>query len=496
MKSLLKITVLLVFVFCTESLQAQAATKPESATKMEAASEAKDVKKAETAGKIYDLPDNGITIVLRAPASPSYQLVKISKGILGKTEPEIVKGLKVSLPKNTSVRFIVDQVNTLLYDVRIIVDEDAQQSEATSKESAKFPIDEALESIKKAQGVVQCSCVQDKDKVGKVLDTLKVHVENIKELHIALSTLLYETEVPSFYNEPVNNFDQIKVKAKKKTRELLKLEVGTSQEIKAHASNVIRITRETCVNKVPEVLEHLPENLSDSSNPIAAVFVQVATKLEAIEKAKWLQREAQDRLLTDQIKYTCIFIPKEANAQLKAVPPRVVTVIRAVGLRGLKTTTGLFISELRDENYVMRGDKIAQGSIDRWSKALGFLVHLPFYTRDLRQFRYALALSGGLPTQVSVTDNSVSLGPGPATVGVSLLFAGPESDSLISLTGGFMVKSVKRLKGYSVGDTYPLDQVKSPDDLTEKVNRFGVFAAVTFSYDIFNLLHFNVTEKE
>ena len=46
-----------------------------------------------------DVPDKGCVIVLRAPTSESYQLVKFSKGRDGKIQPKLLQGLTVSLPK-------------------------------------------------------------------------------------------------------------------------------------------------------------------------------------------------------------------------------------------------------------------------------------------------------------------------------------------------------------------------------------------------------------
>ena len=517
-KSLLKITILLVFVFSTGSLQTEAiaennnssgnteVTTPggEVAGTTQASTKAGDAENkaaseangetTEKAGRIYSVPDNGVTIVLRAPTSANYQLVKQSKGILGKTESETIQGLKVSLPENTPVRFIVDQVNTLLYDVRITVDEGGQQLKATSDEKPdKFPIDKALACIASAQKVIQCSSEADKCEAQKPLLTLKNSVEIIKNLHIELNTILYQTEGPLFYSNPVDNFAKIKTDAKEKTKELLGAKISNAQHIRHHAADTIRTVREAYANKIPEVLTHLPTNASDPIHSIAVVFEQIAAKLDMIEKTEWFQKGTRDRLLIDRIKYTCVFIPKEANARLKAIPPFVVTVIRKVGLQDIKVTVGPFMSDLRDENYVVRENKIVQGRMDRWSKQLGFLVHLPVYSNDFRRFRYAFALSAGLPTQVGIANDTITFGPGPATIGVSLLFAGPSSDSLISLTGGVMVKSVKRIKGYSVGDPY--GPGKSLDDLTKKVNRLGVFGAITFSYDVFNLLNVKVVES-
>ena len=481
-KSLLKITVLLVCIFCTASFQTEAATKDVRAP------ETNDNKETKTAGKIYDLPKDGVTIVLRAPTSGNPQLVKFFKGLSGETQSEILKGLRVSLPKDTSVRFIVDQVNTVLYDVKITVDEGGQQAEVSPKKSDTFPIGEA----RKALNTARENCRSDTEK--KAVNDLADSVEKIGELHKVLNTLLHRSEEASFYNDPVNEFAKIKVDAKTRVETLLKLKIGSSEAIKRYANDVISKTLTAYANQ-QRVLEHLPKNASDTSNAIAAVFTQTAAKLEAIEKAEWLQKDTQDRLLTEQIKYTCVFIPKESDAKLKATPSLIVTVIRTPSLQGLQVTVGPLISELRDENYMIHNGKIVPENMDRWSKELGVLVHLPLYGRDSRRYRWAFALTGGVPAQIDIADSSVNLKGGPATVGFSLLFAGDESNSLISLTGGIMVKSVKRFKTYSFNDMPLPSQADSSDGLTKQVNRFGLFAAITFSFDVINLVK-SVFEKE
>ena len=155
---------------------------------------------------------------------------------------------------------------------------------------------------------------------------------------------------------------------------------------------------------------------------------------------------------------------------------------------GTKATVGAFLTDLKDENYVdFKGD-IALGSRDQLDKSFGVLVHAPIYSRNFSEFRFAFALSGGLALgKLTTSDGSLSIGPVPTTLGVSFLFAGPTTtDSLLSISVGGILKPVKRLDGYSVGDKYPSDAT----NLTRSVNRFSLFGAVTFSYDLFDKLGF------
>lgn len=156
-------------------------------------------------------------------------------------------------------------------------------------------------------------------------------------------------------------------------------------------------------------------------------------------------------------------------------------------LSGIKATIGPFISNVVDHNYVEIKEKIGRGQHDQLSRSLGALIHLPFWCHNFGKFRGALALSGGLAVgSISTTDGKLTLGPVPVTLGGSLLFAGPTSDSLLSITGGAILKPVNRLNDYCVGDPYP----SNPQTLTTPVNKFGWFCAVTFSYSLFDQLGF------
>ena len=524
-----------------------------------------------------DIPDKGFAIVLRAPTSESYQLVKFSKGRNGKIQPKILQGFTVSLPKNTQVHFGVDQVNTVLYDVKIIVEGVPPQAEV---ESGKLDIDSAINSIKKAQTIISKSSTAekagaqgaaaektdntgaggaaaaeaetkdaandtgsqgaaaaedasaektdeaaaggaaaaeaekqdvsknspktqkteaDKDKAldkKNALDTLKDLEDKmgaIKNLYLKLNEVLYETEKPVFYNEPVENFKKVKTKAKNHVKNILKMPTGTSQEIRNDAIKTLKKVQDACTKVEKESFKDFPKDLSQTSHPIVAVFVKTVDKLHEIETADWVKKDTQDRLLRDQIKYTCVFrlreehTPKEENINLKGTPPRVVTIIQTTNLSGIKATVGPFISNVRDDNYVKINGKIGLGTQDQFSTSFGVLGHLPLLSRNIGNFSGALALSSGLTLgKISTIDGNLALGPIPVTLGGSILLSAPTSNSLLSLTGGAILRPVNRLNDYHVGDTYPSD----PQTLTTRVNKFGWFFAVTFSYPLFEQLDF------
>ena len=170
-------------------------------------------------------------------------------------------------------------------------------------------------------------------------------------------------------------------------------------------------------------------------------------------------------------------------------------VVPTPALSGIKTTVGPFLSNLPDQNYLKINNKIAIGSQDKLSNALGVLVHLPLYSGNCWKFRWALALSTGLSLdKYSISNEGLSITSVPPTLGGSLLLAGPTNDSLITITGGGILKTVKELDGYSAGQAWPsgLDSATEP---TRDVNRYGWFLAITFSYDIFDQLGIEINQK-
>lgn len=447
-------------------------------------------KAAEVKPPDIDVPDEGFTIVLSAPTSENYQLVKFSNGRKGNRHKEVLQGLTVSLPKNTKVDFRVDQVNTVLYDVKITIEGVSPQAESESKEPIKLERGAAVGLIQEAKTIIESRSQPGETGAENALDYLKSKVEAVEKLQVELKELLYETEKPLFYNNPADNFARIITEAKKYAKKIPDMQSGTSQEIRNDALEAIQKAYEACAKVDKTSLVHLPKDLSKTSNAIAAVFVKTADKLGEIETADWVKEDTQNRLLTNQIKYTCVFTPKEEYPNLKSTPPRVVTVVPTTDLSGIKATVGTFISDLSDDNYVNINGKIGRGRQDQFSTSFGLLIHVPFWSHNFRNFRGALALSGGGALgNISTIDGNLALGPVPVTLGGSLLLAGPTSDSLLSITGGAILKPVSRLNDYCVGDPYP----PAPQTLTTRVNKFSWFCAVTFSYSLFDQLGFKST---
>ena len=333
----------------------------------------------------------------------------------------------------------------------------------------------------------------DKDKALKALNDLQDKIGAIKNLYLKLNECLYETEKPVFYNEPVKKFKKVKTEAKDLAKRELKVPNGTSKEIRNDAIETLKKVHDACTKVEKESFKDFPKDLSQTSNPIVAVFLKTVDKLHEIETADWVKKDTQDRPLTDQIKYTCVFSLKEEHTlkgkdtNLKGTPPRVVTIIPTPNLSGIKATIGPFISNVRDDNYVKINGNIGLATQDQFSTSFGVLGHLPLLSRNIGDFRGALALSSGLTLgKISTIDGNLALGAIPVTLGGSILFSPPTSNSLLSLTGGAILKPVNRLNNYHVGDTYPSD----PKTLTTRVNKFGWFFAVTFSYPLFEQLGF------
>ncbi len=201
-----------------------------------------------------------------------------------------------------------------------------------------------------------------------------------------------------------------------------------------------------------------------------------------------------DRLLKNRIQYVCTFGKKEDAA--KNILTRVVTVVVPMPvLSGIKVTVGPFLSNLPDENYLKIDNKIVVGNQDKLSNTLGVLVHLPLYSCNSWKFRWALALSTGLSLdKYSISNEGLSITRVPPTLGGSLLLAGSKNESLITITGGGILKTVKQLDGYSAGQAWP-SGIDSSTKPTRDVNRYGWFVAITFSYDIFDQLGIKINQK-
>ena len=132
----------------------------------------------------------------------------------------------------------------------------------------------------------------------------------------------------------------------------------------------------------------------------------------------------------------------------------VVTVTSTTKLSGIHTTVGAFISTLHDKSYIEIDKKIALGGRHRLSRSFGGLVHLPLWSRNSGNFRWAAAVSGGIAGIASISEQSVRLDFKNAQpmFGVSAILAGRTSDSLFVVTVGGIAKSVQRLNGYQEGN--------------------------------------------
>ena len=218
--------------------------------------------------------------------------------------------------------------------------------------------------------------------------------------------------------------------------------------------------------------------------------VKITVKDEKSTKSIAGTRDTKVRFLKGEIKYICVITQQNGQDASEGETFKVILKQTKSGLYGAKATLGPFLTDLKDESYVNIKNKIALGSRDQLDRSFGVLVHAPIYSRAFEKIRFAFALSGGLSLgELTTSDGSLSIGPVPTTLGVSFLFAGPNTDSLLSISAGTILKPVKRLNGYSVGDDYPSD----PEDLknlTKRVDRFSWFVAVTFSYDLLDKLGF------
>ena len=460
----LTVVIFLPLLLCTSLLQI--------AESQDAASD-----KVETA-KIR-VPDKGVTIILRAPTSESYHLVKVSKGRDGKLDEKQIDGLTVSLPRNTPVFFMVDQVNTVLYNVEISVAKQESKDTETDGDGAKARDTSA--------GTPGDGGVLEKFIAGspQVPETTKLNIEKVLELNNKLDGLLHRSEMLEFYKvDPDKRFKKIQTDAKDivlKTLGTSRVKISTSQEIRNAATTVIAAVRAAYIGQNKEAPPLLLKSIREA-------FVKTADKLQAIETAVWFKRDTEDRVLTGTIKYTCSISPSTLLSKKYAelASKRIVVTVSTVEeeLSGFNVTLGALITRLPDESYVNIKDKIVRGSQDDFSKQFGVLAHLPLWSHNFSKFRAALAISGGVAGIISLKDQSVNFDFKTAepALGVSVLFASRTGNNLFVLTVGGIAKSVKRLNGYCVGDPYP------KGELMRTTNEKGWFCAITYSYDVIERL--------
>lgn len=423
----------------------------------------------------WEQPNFRVDIVLHAPTSNHPYLVTSSEA-QGK---ETVKGLAVSLPRYTPVFFSVDLVNTALYTVTI--NKETPDAPSESERYKEYSVYEALELIKKARGKQRGR----RSSTKSLLDSLARKVEAAHELNKELDALLQETEKPQFYNNP--SATKIKkafckiatdAKDKAKAKKLLELQHGTPQELCDVIEETFKEIYRAYKKKKKEVPKDIPQDLSDPDNIIAAVFLAAAEKLRAIETATWAQDSRQQYLLNNQIKYTCVFTPRVSTQKLKEKRVEV-TVTPTIGLSGVQFSVGSFMTSLHDDHYISDKDKrIALAAQDRINMPLGGLAHIPICGVDFNRFSSALALSTGFALGTATTHGQLVVN-GQAVLGGSLLFSGPTGEGdMFAVTFGGIVKPVKRLNGYWVGDPFP----QGSTELTRPVYRIGWFLGLTANF--------------
>lgn len=465
--------------------------------------------KAGKASKIQ-VPDKGVTIVLRAPMSKNPHVVKVSKN----QEEDTISGFTVSLSKNTPIFFRVDQVNTVLYTVKITVEEgggtvNKPSGESSTVEKGGKKEDKPSGESSTVHGIVEkinehlrhwgAKKSDASEVVVKAMEGLKAKVFTLKELDSKLDEHLHRSEIFKFYEDDADkvaeNFEKIKTAAIKAAKEKFDLERGTAAEICTDIEAHLTAVHEAYAPIKANPPSWMPKDLSDTSNPERVKFVdallRIPKKFQEIRGATWAENDSQDRLLGEKIKYVCVITPKPEYSKKLASERFVVTVISTTNLSGIYTTVGAFISNLHDESYIKMKNKIALGGKHSVSRSFGGLAHLPLLSGNNETFRGAVAVSGGIAGIASISEQSVKLDFKNAQpmLGVSAILAGKTSDSLFVVTVGGIAKSVQRLNGYKVGKPYP----KDPKTLMTNVDKFGWFFSVTFSYDILGRLHPKIT---
>ena len=415
----------------------------------------------------WSQPDHTVTIVLRAPRrEPPALIISAAEG------EKNIKGLAVSLPKYTPVFFSVDQVNTVLYSVKITLEQ--PETGQVVKPVQAFSLNKALALIEQAKK----ECPEAPAKTA--FKAVAAKVKAVDTLNKALDTLLHQTEMPQFYIpvEKVNaGFAKIVTDARALTKETLGLPRGTAQEIRDDAVATLQKIHNVCKEKKKEIMSYIPEDLSNRSNPIVAVFIRTAEKLRAIETATWSKADTETRMLKNELNYVCVLTPNGQDAKLKPITLKV-KVTPTIGLSGIRFTGGPFMTDLRDDHYIARDDKIALGGQDRFAMPLGGLAHAILGGKDFNRFSSAVALSTGFALGTGAKDGAFLVN-GQAVLGISLLFSGSGGEGdMFAVTIGGIAKPVKRLNGYWIGDAFP----KGSDQPTRAVYRGGGFIALTANF--------------
>jgi len=411
----------------------------------------------------------GIAIALRAPTSKYHRLVKFPHtGV----EELIGKGLELSLPKNTSISFSVDQVNTVLYEVEVRVTEEKPKQGNSLK---SFDFSKIIDQIGGAKAFIEMvlsltdvsalrdagehSSTSETPSIADALVELEQKIQKVSDLNKELDALLYRTEDPEFYACGVtkvnDKFNEIRTDAKTATEK--NFPPGTSQAIYESAKAAIQKVRDAAKDPKIEAALGLPKDLSDTSNDIATAFRTVAGKLRAIETATWSKFNTETQILKNQIKFTCVFTPKEGNPKLQPIT-RVVTITRVPTGWILMGTQGAFMSGLVDETPgSSSGSNTSEtdesGKEDTVRLSTGGLIHA-FHSK----FKY-----GGLTVGLGV-DGAKNL---QVALGLSFLIHADE-EKLFALTFGGIAGAVKTYNGSAEED---------------QSNRISWFGAITLNFN-------------
>ena len=457
------------------------------------------------------VPDKGFTLVLRAPTSERPRLVKISH-VDGERKEEVITGFEVELPKNTPVFFRVDQVNTVLYSVEISAEEEKSMERTVPESLRKFlEGDNAFAWIEVAKTALEgkrskSNLTETETKAKETLEDLESKVQEVEKFNKELKEILSQSEEPQFYSHGAAGFERIKTDAETAAKAMPGMSKGTSQEIREDAEAAIAAVH-TAYDEIDEKPPaYVPKDLSDASNKIAALFLNAAENLRAIERATWDKEDTQDRLLKNKVTYTCAITPKvEGIKQLPASKLKVTVKGVADGWI-IKFTQGPFLSRLRDKSYLLEDGAMngatsseansgmsapafmdmtaemdanampmgnantdlkrkimAGGPEDFVTTSLGALVHVSHSKCKW------VGLSGGLGTD-GANHMQVALG--------FSFFFNTQDEQSFALTFGGIAGKVKDLDGYAEGDffkgTEPL-----PTKLVTRVNWFG---AITFNF--------------
>lgn len=503
-------------------------------------------------------PDESIKIVLCAPTSGQPELVKITNpkepkvfkryyharrhkrqvktaGVKGATIA--INGFTLSLPKNTPVFFGVEQVNTLLYTIKITVAEETSETAETPDPLDWSKVYDSLKTLVSSR--TNLTGDAKPSEVQNAIKELEDLVKAIETLSKEWDALLYQTETTSFYagsTAEVNaRFAKIQTDAAASTQETLKELIrdnrlvdsedvpaqprGTSQEIFDVAAAALQKVNEAYKTSNTQPAKDLPKDLSETSNEIATALRTSTEQLREIESATWTRYDTETRILKDQIKYTCVFEPKDKDSNLK-------TIEREVTVKGIPkgwvikfTASPLTVlSGLRDESYVVRLPDMGNANTGSGNSIKAPMTAnnptaemnmsdnstsddetTPDVEINMNEIQrigaedIANLSSGGVLVHVSHTKCPILGLSGLLAVdgnknpqlgiGGSLLFNTAEEHT-VAFTSGVIVGKVKRLDGYEAGYKVGVDEFPSGMPPTKLVHRPSWFVAITFNFKL------------